>query len=138
VADDVPDQLTCATYTHARRHPMVLGQIGGWTPPFQLTLPQLGVVIVAYLVEVKTWRWWGALLPPTMAVLVGAGMPCVLAWLVRHARIEGRSLPRAVLGWLMLAWSPRAPLVGGRAYRPQRATAAGRVPVYLAAGDDEP
>jgi hypothetical protein len=32
------DEIICATYTHARRHPMVLGNIGGWTPPWQLKL----------------------------------------------------------------------------------------------------
>src|SRR5262245_32495631 len=102
---------------------MVLGQIGGWTPPFQLTLPQVGVLIVGYLVEFQTWRWWVPYLPRVVAIGVVLGLPCVLAFTARRARVEGRSLPRTVLGWFMLAWVPRGGQIGGRAHRPPRPTA---------------
>ena len=71
MSDSPPEQVMCATYTHARRHPLVLGHIAGWTPPFQVSLPQLGVVVVTFLVEMVTWRVWGALLPKSLAVSPG-------------------------------------------------------------------
>lgn len=129
------DQLVCATYTHARRHPMVLGQIGGWTPPFQLTLMQVAVLLLGFVAEYKTWHWWGAHLPRTLGVIVFLGVPATLAWLARHARAEGRSLPRAIIGWLALLLRTRAGRVGGRAYRPARPGSPGRTPVYVAPGD---
>ena len=86
--DDSDHQIICATYTHARRHPMVLGNIGGWTPPFQLTLVQVGVLIGAYVIEMQTWRWWGAKLPMTLAAIIAIGVPCLLAWVVRRTRMS--------------------------------------------------
>lgn len=134
MADEAHQPLTCATYTHARRHPMVLGQIGGWTPPFQLTLPQVGVLLVGYFVEFQTWRWWGPHLPRLVAMVVATMVPCVLAFAARRARVEGRSLPRTVVGWVMLAFVPRGGLVGGRAHRPSGPVAIGQA-VYVARGD---
>jgi hypothetical protein len=130
VTDDRVEPLTCATYTHARRHPMVLGQIGGWTPPFQLTLPQVGVLIVGYVLELQTWRWWGPYLPRVAAIGVAVGLPCVLAFAARRARVEGRSLPRTVVGWLMLMWVPRGGQAVGRAQRPSHPVAAAW-PIFL-------
>jgi hypothetical protein len=134
--DDSDHQIICATYTHARRHPMVLGNIGGWTPPFQLTLVQVGVLIGAYVIEMQTWRWWGAKLPMTLAAIIAIGVPCLLAWVVRRTRIEGRSLPRLALGWVQYAILPRHGVVGGRAYRPARPVALLGTAVYVAPGDD--
>lgn len=131
------DEILCATYTHARRHPMVLGNIGGWTPPFQLTLVQVGVLIVAYLVEMQTWRWWGAHLPRAVGVAVAAGVPCLLAWVVRRTRLEGRSLPRLAFGWFQYLAAPKGGSVGGRPYRPARPAAPFRAPVYVAAIEED-
>lgn len=135
MSDDSDDQIVCATYTHARRHPMVLGNIGGWTPPFQLTLVQVAVLMVTYVVEVQTWRYWGHVLPATVNVVVAAGVPCLLAWAVRRTRIEGRSLPRLVLGWLQFAAVPRTGVVSGRPYRPARPASPLSTAVYVAAGE---
>ncbi len=132
------DEILCATYTHARRHPMVLGNIGGWTPPFQLTLVQVGVLLGSYLFEVQTWRWWGAHLPRIVGIVVAAGIPCLLAWAVRRTRLEGRSLPRLALGWLRYLAAPKGGLVGGRPYRPARPVALLAAPVYVAALEERP
>lgn len=129
-------QISCATYTHARRHPMVLGQIAGWTPPFQLSMPQIAVLAVAFIIEFQTWRWWGPVLPRTVAVVLALGVPTLLAWTVRRARIEGRSLPRAVFGFLAFWSRPRGGRVGGRPYRPGRALDLTRARVFVAAGDE--
>lgn len=129
------EQIVCATYTHARRHPMVLGQIGGWTPPFQLTLTQVFVLFVGFVIEYQTWRWWGGHLPPGLGVMVFIALPCTLAWATRRARVEGRSLPRTAIGWLAFLARPRPGRAGGRTYRQPRPSAPGRTPVYVATGD---
>jgi hypothetical protein len=136
VGDAPQDQIVCATYTHARRHPMVLGHIAGWTPPFQVSLPQLGVLALVLWIEMQTWRWWGALLPRSLAIVIAIVVPCALAWAVRRARIEGRSLVRAAVGGLMLLSTPPGGRVGGRPHHPARAVDMGRARVYIAAGDD--
>jgi hypothetical protein len=143
MTDGPDDRLVCATYTHARRHPMVLGQIGGWTPPFQLTPAQIGVLLVAVLVETQTWRWWGRLLPPAVSVVLAVGVPLGLTWAVRRGRVEGRSLVRTAAGHLALASRRGVGRVGGRPYRSGRrpALAPARTfvaaePLPVAAGED--
>lgn len=132
------DEILCATYTHARRHPMVLGNIGGWTPPFQLTLVQVGVLLVSYFIEVRTWSWWGAHLPRAIGVVTAIGVPCVLAWVVRRTRLEGRSLPRVALGWVKYLSMPRGGVVGGRPVRRPRPSSPLRHPVYVASLEEHP
>lgn len=117
MADTYADRLECHSYTHARRHPIVIGQIGGWSPPFQLTLAQIGILFVIFLIELKTWRWWGGLLPEAMGMLVALALPVVAAWMVRRVRIEGRSVARAAAGGLAFLLTPATGLVGGRRYR---------------------
>jgi conjugation transfer TcpE-like protein len=135
--DDAGAEILCATYTHARRHPMVLGQIGGWTPPFQLTMTQLAVLIITFLVETQTWRWWGVFLPRMAGVIVAIGLPCLLAWVVRRTRIEGRSLPRFVAGWFVYAAMPRRGKAGGRPYRPAKPLWPYYERIYVTAGEPE-
>lgn len=135
MSDPDTGQITCATYTHARRHPMVIGQIGGWTPPFQLSVTQILVLLVVVWMEYQTWSLWLGYLPPALALGVAAALPCVLVWGVRRARIEGRSLPRTVVGWISLQSAPRPGRVGGRSYRSARAAAMGRACMFVAPGD---
>lgn len=133
--DDHADRrMACATYTHARRHPMVLGKIGDWTPPFQLTMAQVGVLLAVLLVEAQTWRYWGPKLEPTVAVLVFVCVPLGLAWAVRKARVEGRSLVRFFAGWLAYLARPRAGRSGGRSYRQRRARTWSIYRAYVADG----
>jgi hypothetical protein len=139
VATDGPgdDRLACATYTHARRHPMVLGQIGGWTPPFQLTPAQIVVLLVSLIIEAQTWRWWGRALPSFVSVILAVGVPCGLTWAVRRGRVEGRSLVRAAAGYLTLAARRGVGQVGGRPYRPARRTVLSSARVFVAADPGE-
>lgn len=130
--------LRCASYTHARRHPMVLGRIAGWTPPFQLSVTQLAVLVVSFLALVRLWWLWSPLLPHPVAVLAAspAGMPAGLAWAVRRLRVEGRSLARTGLGWLSLWSTPSTGRVAGRPNRDGRAWFPGASRVYIAAADE--
>ncbi len=106
--------VSCASYTHARRHPMVLGRIAGWTPPFQLSVVQIGVLLGGYATVTWTWRFWGPLLPGPLAPMLAMGVPPALAWVARRVRVEGRSLARAAMGWVMLWSAPTSGQVGGR------------------------
>lgn len=124
-------RLACATYTHARRHPMVLGKIGDWTPPFQLTLPQLVVIVVVLGLEYLTWDLWAARLPLIPALILFLGLPVGLAWVVRRARVEGRSLLRTAMGWL--AYLVRSTFDGVAGTR--RASFLDEATVYVATGD---
>lgn len=112
---------------------MVLGRIGGWTPPFQLTLTQVGVIIGVFLIEVKTWRWWALVLPPAVTIMLAVGLPLLLGWVVRRTRIEGRSLPRYLLGRLSLFWVPKLGQVRGRPHRYGKAARPGAAWIYVAA-----
>ncbi len=118
--DETTDLVRCASYTHARRHPMVLGQIGGWTPPFQLTVTQIVVLLVTFVALVWSWSLWAEFLPSTIALLVTAGLPTGAAWAVRRVRIEGRSLARAAAGYVGLWCVPRGGVVAGRPHRAPR------------------
>ena len=114
MSDDGAQPIVCASYTHARRHPMVLGSIGGWSPPFQVTMTQLGVLLASALVINKSWHLWGPLFPPIVSVLLALAVPTGAAWAARRVKIEGRSPGRAALGWVMLMCAPQAGSVGGR------------------------
>lgn len=135
--DEGPAQIHCASYTHARRHPMVLGRIGGWTPPFQLSLTQIGVLLVSFYAMVKTWQVWAPALPSTLALVMGAGVPIALTWAVRRVRVEGRSLPRAALGWLSLWSVPPKGQLRGRPHKEYRAVSLVGVHMNVAADPED-
>lgn len=120
MSDEMADLVRCASYTHARRHPMVLGQIAGWTPPFQLTVTQIVVLLVTFIALVWSWSLWAGFLPSTIALLVAVGLPTGAAWAVRRVRIEGRSLARAAVGYVGLWCVPKAGVVAGRPHRAPR------------------
>lgn len=114
-AEDVG--ILCASYTHARRHPMVLGRIAGWAPPFQLSVSQLAVLVCSFLSLMWSRPAWTIVVPPGLSGVVLLGGPIGLAWAIRRVRVEGRSLPRAALGWLTLWSQPSGGTVGGRVVR---------------------
>ena len=111
---DPGEVVACASYTFARRHPKVLGRIGGWAPPVQLSFVQLGTFAAAICGLVWSWDWWAPWLPPLARLLVVAGVPSVLCWAVRRSRLEGRSLVRTGLGFVTLACQPRTGTLAGR------------------------
>jgi hypothetical protein len=132
MSDEAPGLVQCSSYTHARRHPMVLGRIAGWTPPFQLSLTQIGVLLVSFLVMIRTWWLWADPLPGSLALVVAAGVPFGLTWAVRRVRIEGRSLPRAVVGWVTLWCTPHKGALRGRPFRDPPAVSLGSIRMNVA------
>lgn len=117
---DPPDVVACASYTFARRHPKVLGRIGGWAPPVQLSFVQLATFAASITVLVWSWGLWASWLPPLARLVVVAGGPSVLCWAVRRSRLEGRSLVRTGLGFVTLACQPRGGTLAGRPAPAQR------------------
>jgi hypothetical protein len=116
---------------------MVLGSIGGWSPPFQVTMTQLGVLLTSVLVINKSWYLWGPLFPPIVSVLIALAVPSLAAWAARRVKVEGRSPGRAALGWLSLMCATHDGTVGGRPAREPGAVSfgAGRTWLAPAAGE---
>jgi hypothetical protein len=110
--------LSCRTYTHARKHPMVIGKIAGWSPP-PVTPTQLGVGVVSFLLLLYTRPLW-AHLSWAGNILVQGGLPISLMWATRQLRIEGRPPLRALLGFASYLFSPRGGTLRGRPYREPR------------------
>lgn len=111
-----PEGLLCRSYTHARTHPMVVGKIGKYTLPFQLSPAQVLALLGSFFVLLWTRRLW-AHLPGLMNLLVQVAVPVAIAWALRHLRMEGRSPLRMGYGVIAYAFSPKGGVVGGRAYR---------------------
>lgn len=106
-------RLVCRSYTHARRHPQVIGRIGGWTLPSPITPTQLGVLLVSALALVRCRAVW-AHLPGAVNSVVLLGLPMALAWLARHLRADGRSPIRFAVGVLSYVGAPRCGSYLGR------------------------
>lgn len=91
----MPEERTVfMSYTHALRHPVIIGHVAGWRLPWALSATQLGAVAATaaiMLVARPLWAHFGAVgnILAFCAVVAGAG------WAVRHWRIEGRSPLRA-------------------------------------------
>ncbi|MFP5376692.1 MAG: TcpE family conjugal transfer membrane protein [Acidimicrobiia bacterium] len=113
--------VECRSYTHARRHPGVIGKIGGWTLPSPVSPTQLGVLVGSFVVLVQTRGLWGHL-PPMFNLVVLAGLPIGLGWSVRHLRMEGRSPLRMAAGVAVLASRPPGGTRLGRPVRARRPT----------------
>jgi hypothetical protein len=120
---DGPEPLRCRSYTFARRYPLVIGKIGGWHPWWgPMTITQYAVLVGSAVLLLHTRSVW-AQLPGPANLLVGLAVPFTLAWLVRHARIEGRSPLRAATGGLAYLAAPRHGLSQGHAAPPPRVRA---------------
>lgn len=130
---DTSEVIECATYTHARRHPMVLGKIGGWSPPFQLTIAQLVVLIVSLTAMLWSWRLW-AVGPGTFNLFLAMAVPTGLTWAVRHMRIEGRDPLRWLLGIATYLSHPRTGIRHGRPARDPRVVVLRGLSVPVTAG----
>lgn len=108
--------LTIRSYTRAVRHPLVLGRVGGYQLPVQLTVPQL---IVGALVLVI-----GLALRPLIAQVVGGRVALVVVAVVvfgalivaKRVRAQGRNSLQAAAGVVEYV-SGSGPRVHGRKVR---------------------
>jgi hypothetical protein len=102
-----PDGAVFFSYTHALRHPVIVGRVAGWSLPWAMSATQLAAVAVtavALLMTRPVWAHFGGMgdLALFTAVVVGVG------WGVRTWRIEGRSPIRFAASFLSVAISPRS------------------------------
>jgi hypothetical protein len=115
VDPDRPGQrLVCCSYTYARRFPLVIGKLGGWSPLWgPASISQYAVGVTAALTLFHSRGLW-AHLGPLGNLTVGVLLPFLLAWMVRRVRIEGRDPLRALVGLANYAFAPRHGVVRGR------------------------
>jgi hypothetical protein len=96
--EDAVANTTVRSYTRAVRHPLVLGRVGGYQLPFQLTVPQLIVGALGVLAALA--------IRPLLADVVGARVSlAVVAVAVftgvvvaKRVRAEGRNSLQALAG----------------------------------------
>ncbi|HSK97587.1 MAG TPA: TcpE family conjugal transfer membrane protein [Euzebyales bacterium] len=119
-AQELPeDAIVCQTYTHARRYPLVVGKIGGYHLPVPWTPAQLVTAAATFALLLWARDIW-AHLGTAGNFLVACGLPLLLAWAIRHLRIEGRSTVRALAGFgRFLSRSPRGRLHGRPVVKPR-------------------
>lgn len=98
--------IRCGSYTHARRFPLVIGRIGGWSLPTPLTPLQAAVLLGLAMLELATARWW-AVLPGAADLVVAMLLPALAAWAVRHPMVEGRRPSAVARGALTYLLRPR-------------------------------
>jgi hypothetical protein len=107
------------SYTYALRHPVVIGQVAGWSLPWAVSATQLAAVAGAGLFMLATRPIWAHLggianLVVFCMVVAGAG------WAARRWRVEGRSPARFAAGLLMAAVGGRRGVRNGAVVRPLR------------------
>jgi hypothetical protein len=107
--------VACRIYTHARRHPVVIGNIQGLRIP-PVTPAQLLVGVGSLVLLTVTYPIWAHFGGAVNGFLIVA-VPLGLAFAARALRVEGRAPWRAGLGWLTLAVAPRRGTRLGRAER---------------------
>ncbi|MFE2470274.1 hypothetical protein [Streptomyces mirabilis] len=113
-------------YTHARRHPLVIGRFPGggrlWGGPY--TVPQAIVMagsFVALIVFRPLWAHFGLL----GNVVIAFAVPYALGFVVRKVNVDGRN-PLAVAGSMLgLMGAPSTGRMGGRPLK-----SLGRRPVH--------
>jgi hypothetical protein len=119
-ADRGAQRLVCRSYTYARRFPLVIGKLGGWSPlwgPASISQYIVGVATAVVLFHSRgLWAHLGA----AGNLAVGVCLPFLLAWMVRRVRVEGRDPLRALVGAAGYAFAPRHGVARGRpAARPR-------------------
>jgi len=109
--------ITCAAYTQARRHPHVVGVIGGKVMPWPSTNTQLGAFIGVALFLLKTPPMWGAILPIPLQLIFIIAAPCLAWWGVRYWHPDDRSPARYAAGIAVYAMRSKQGKVDGKALR---------------------
>lgn len=113
-------RVRCRSYTYARRYPLVIGKIGGWSPPWgPWTLSQYGAAVAVLVALMATRGLWGQWLGVANLVVL-LGVPLAVGWMLRRDTLEGRRPHRALAGMAAVRLAPAAGMVAGRPYRPPR------------------
>lgn len=120
------EPIVCRSYTYARRYPLVIGKIAGWTPIWGPATPsQYGLGVGSMILLLLTRKIW-AHGPGPMNAIVVVAVPFALAWLARAARIEDRPPIRFFIGLMTLLTAPPKGQRDGRpVLEPRRRTLRG-------------
>ena len=105
VEQAVDEVIHFQSYTHALRHPIIIGRVAGWRLPWALSVTQLGAIgatAVALLATRPVWTHLGGVGNLVLFSLFVGGA----GWAARHWRIEGRSPIVAAVGILSVALLP--------------------------------
>lgn len=107
------------SYTHALRHPVIIGHIAGWRLPWAVSATQMGAVAATTAVLLVTRGVW-AHLGGVGNLIVFSVVVGIVGWAVRYWRVEGRSPLRAAAGMATVILSPasRFGVCNGRPVRP--------------------
>lgn len=114
------ERIECHSFTHARRHPKVLGVLMGYVLRWPLTGAQIGMLLGGAIVLVWTQKVWGVVVPPGLRFLVVIGLPIGGAVLLRYWLPEGRSPAKTALGYANFLLRPRHGSVDGRSLHAMR------------------
>lgn len=114
--DAQPQGIVCHVYTKARRHPKVIGVIGGKVMPYVSTNAQLGAFIGTALFLLKFRRLYG-FLPIPLQLIVIVGLPVGAWFAVRFWQPDDRSPLGFVAAGAAYLTRPRQGRRRGRAVR---------------------
>lgn len=107
------------SYTHALRHPVVIGHVAGWRLPWAVSATQLGAIAATAAMLLGTrpvWAHFGGVGNLVVFCLLVAAA----GWAVRHWRVEGRSPVRFAAAWLAVILGPKGGVCNGRMVRTNR------------------
>lgn len=124
-----PQPVVFLSYTHALRHPVIIGHVAGWRLPWALSATQLGAVAAAAIVMLAIRPVW-AHMGGVGNLVVFCLMVAAAGWAARHWRIEGRSPLRVAAAVATVAIRPRDGVRNGRPvrrFRPVRGHPVGMV-----------
>lgn len=124
------EQRELVVYSHARRHPLVLGKIGNWSLPWQLSGAQLVILVAGWAGLYVTRPLWGVL-GPLLNGLVLFALPIAGAVAVRQTRIDGRDALRWLVAQVVVASRPRGPQCLGRPVRDRERPRVSRVRAWV-------
>lgn len=113
---DVTPAVQCRSYTSARRFPLVIGRIAGWSLPTPISPTQLIVFVTSLATLLVTRPMWSWAVGGSTTLLVMA-VPVAAAWAVRSVRLEGRAPLRMALALAASAAAPRHGTSRGRRVR---------------------
>jgi hypothetical protein len=111
------DVIGCASYTHGRRHPEVLGSLGMTRLPFQVTGPALVAGAGVGVVMVFGWMmggWWTWLLPTSVNAVLCVVVPIVVGVASQMLRIDGRNPLVGCVAFARYGLRSRHGVVAGR------------------------
>jgi hypothetical protein len=121
--------IECRSYTHARRHPFVIGTIGGWHLPSPLTPTQLLVLLVSF--GIMFWTMQLLTFLGALRFVLLLLVPGFLTWSIRHMRMEGSAPIRMLMGYATYRFHPRDGTIHGRSNRDKTKQVMKKDPIYM-------